>query len=165
MVCAQCHSFRDIYVDNFAAGDDYYDHFLPVLEYNLPDTADPAYWPDNRPRRFSMDAFGLWESECYLKGKATCVDCHVQAHAPDIDRNPQLRPEANAMCTRCHESIGKSVAAHMHMRLVARAVRAWNATCRERFTASRPRFAITRCRFRFRRTPSVTAFRTPAFLL
>ncbi len=37
MVCAQCHSFRDIYVQGFAAGDDYYDYFMPMLEYNLPD--------------------------------------------------------------------------------------------------------------------------------
>ncbi len=114
MVCAQCHSFRDIYVNGFAAGDDYYDHFLPVLDYNLPDSADPAYWPDNRTRRFSNDAFGLWQSECYLKGKATCVDCHVQAHETEIERNPQLRPDANALCTRCHENIGKSVTAHTH---------------------------------------------------
>jgi predicted CXXCH cytochrome family protein len=114
MVCAQCHSFRDIYVNNFAAGDDYYDHFLPVLDYNLPDSEDPAYWPDNRTRRFSNDAFGLWQSECYLKGKTTCVDCHVRAHEPEIERNAQLRPDANALCTRCHESIGKSVAAHTH---------------------------------------------------
>ncbi len=114
MVCAQCHSFRDIYVNNFAAGDDYYDHFLPVLEYNLPGAEDPAYWPDNRTRRFSNDAFGLWQSECYLKGKATCVDCHVRAHETEIERNAQLRPDANALCTRCHESIAKSLSAHTH---------------------------------------------------
>jgi tetratricopeptide (TPR) repeat protein len=114
MICAQCHSFRDIYVNDFAAGDDYYDHFLPVLEYNLSDAEDPAYWADNRTRRFSNDAFGLWQSECYLKGKATCVDCHVQAHETEIERNPQLRPDANAICARCHQSIGKSVAAHTH---------------------------------------------------
>src|SRR5215472_11532614 len=99
MICAQCHSFRDIYVNDFAAGDDYYDHFLPVLEYNLPDAEDPAYWADNRTRRFSNDAFGLWQSECYLKGRATCVDCHVTAHETEIERNPQLRPDAN-VCAR-----------------------------------------------------------------
>jgi hypothetical protein len=42
MVRAQCHSFRDIYVQGFAAGDDYYSYFMPVLEYNLPDDGDPA---------------------------------------------------------------------------------------------------------------------------
>jgi len=113
-VCAQCHSFRDIYVDGFTAGDNYYDHFLPVLEYSQPSGADPAYWADGRTRRFSNDAFGLWQSECFLKGGATCLDCHVVPHNTDIDRNPQLRPDANALCARCHANIGANVAAHTH---------------------------------------------------
>lgn len=114
MVCAQCHSFRDIYVQGFAAGADYYSYFMPVLEYNLAESGDPAYWPDGRTRRFSNDAFGLWQSECYLKGRVTCVGCHVEAHATEIERNPQLRPDANALCTRCHEAIGKTLSAHTH---------------------------------------------------
>jgi predicted CXXCH cytochrome family protein len=113
-ICAQCHSFRDIFVDGFAAGDDYYDHFLPILEFALPQGEDPAYWPDGRPRRFSTDAFGFWQSECYLKGGATCLDCHVVPHNTDIDKNPQLRPDANALCSRCHQAIGNAVAQHTH---------------------------------------------------
>jgi predicted CXXCH cytochrome family protein len=114
MVCAQCHSFRDIYVNGFTAGSDYYDFFLPILEYNQPEDKDPAYWPDGRTRRFSNDAFGLWQSECFLKGGVTCVACHINAHETEIERNPQLRPDANALCTRCHEAIGKAVPAHTH---------------------------------------------------
>jgi predicted CXXCH cytochrome family protein len=113
-VCAQCHSFRDIYVDGFAAGDDYYDHFLPVLDYGLGAQEDPAYWPDGRTRRFSMDAFGLWQSECYLKGQATCLSCHAIPHNTDIDKNPQLAADSNGICTQCHEAIGKDVPAHTH---------------------------------------------------
>jgi hypothetical protein len=114
MVCAQCHSFRDIYVQGFTAGADYYDYFLPILEFSQPLDHDPAYWPDGRTRRFSNDAFGLWQSECYLKGKATCVDCHVTPHEVEIERNPQLRPDANALCTRCHAATGQALAAHTH---------------------------------------------------
>jgi len=113
-ICAQCHSFRDIFVDKFAAGDDYYDHFLPILEFAMPASEDPAYYADGRPRRFSTDAYGFWQSECYLKGKATCLDCHVVPHNTDIDKNPQLRPDANALCTRCHTAIGKALTAHTH---------------------------------------------------
>ena len=113
-VCAQCHSFRDILVDNFAAGDDYYDHFLPILEFSQPASADPAYWPDGRPRRFSTDAFGLWQSECYLKGHTTCLDCHVVPHNTDIDKNPQLKPGLNGLCTRCHQSEGAPLTSHTH---------------------------------------------------
>jgi len=110
MVCAQCHSFRDIYVRGYSAGADYYDYFVPILESTQPADKDPAYWADGRTRRFSNDAFGLWQSECYLKGRVTCVDCHVSAHETEIERNPQLRPDANALCARCHQS----VAPHSH---------------------------------------------------
>ena len=63
MVCAQCHSLRDMTVPGFTAGADYFDHFTPVLEYGQKsDTSDPAYWADGRPRRFSNDAIGFWQS-------------------------------------------------------------------------------------------------------
>jgi predicted CXXCH cytochrome family protein len=114
MVCAQCHSFRDIYVANFAAGANYYDYFLPILEATQPADRDPAYWPDGRTRRFSNDAFGLWQSECYLKGNLACTACHTAAHEPEIERNAQLRPDANVLCTRCHEAIAKALPAHTH---------------------------------------------------
>lgn len=114
MVCAQCHSFRDIYVNGFAAGADYYDYFLPILEFNQPADRDPAYWPDGRTRRFSNDAFGFWQSECFLKGNATCLDCHTEAHETEIERNPQLRPDANALCTRCHAALAQNLTAHTH---------------------------------------------------
>jgi predicted CXXCH cytochrome family protein len=112
--CAQCHSFRDIYVNGFAAGDDYYDHFLPILEATQPDDHDPAYWPDGRTRRFSNDAFGLWQSECYLKGQAVCTNCHVTPHTVEIEKNPQLRPDSNVLCARCHGALTRNVAAHSH---------------------------------------------------
>jgi len=113
-VCAQCHSFRDIFAEGYSAGEDYYNYFLPVMEYRLNDAEDPAYWADGRTRRFSNDAFGLWQSECYLKGKVTCVDCHVQPHETEIERNPQLRPDANALCTRCHTAVGEAGPKHTH---------------------------------------------------
>ena len=33
---------------------------------------------------------------------------------PKIERNPQLAPDANALCTRCHEAIGRRLTAHTH---------------------------------------------------
>jgi hypothetical protein len=114
MVCAQCHSLRDIYAAGYTAGANYYDFFLPILEFNQPVDRDPAYWPDGRTRRFSNDALGLWQSECFLKGGVTCVGCHTSPHEVDIDKNPQLRPDANALCTRCHAAIGNALTAHTH---------------------------------------------------
>ena len=111
-VCAQCHSLRDVTAGGFVAGADYYDHFLPILEYAQKPGADPAYWPDGRPRRFSNDALGLWQSECFLKGGATCTTCHLDPHEPDIDRNPQLAAADGGICLRCHEGIGVRLEAH-----------------------------------------------------
>jgi predicted CXXCH cytochrome family protein len=114
MICAQCHSFRDIYVDDFKAGSIYYDYFLPVMEYRLPNSDDPAYWPDGRPRWLSNEAIALWQSQCFLKGGATCVTCHSQAHDVDVDHNPQLRPENDKLCLGCHTTIAARVVTHTH---------------------------------------------------
>lgn len=116
MICAQCHSFRDIYVDDFKAGSNYYDFFLPVMEYRLPDSDDPAYWPDGRPRWLSNEAIALWQSQCFLKGGATCVTCHSQAHDVDVAHNPQLRPDNDKLCLHCHTTIAGRVVAHTHHR-------------------------------------------------
>ena len=112
MVCAQCHSLRDITVPGYVAGADYFDHFTPVLEYAQASGADPAYWPDGRPRRFSNDAIGLWQSRCYLDGGAVCTTCHVDPHEPDVDRNAQLSPTNNAVCSGCHAEIAKAGPRH-----------------------------------------------------
>ena len=104
-ICADCHSLRDITVPGFQAGEDYFDHFTPVLEYGQSSSADPPYWADGRPRRFSNDAIGFWQSRCYLEGGATCVSCHVDPHKPDVDRNPQLARTSNQTCAGCHQAI------------------------------------------------------------
>ncbi|PYQ04364.1 MAG: hypothetical protein DMF82_10830 [Acidobacteria bacterium] len=116
MVCAQCHSLRDVNAPGFRAGDDYFDHFMPILEYAQKVDKDPAYWADGRPRRFSNDALGFWQSRCFLEGSATCVTCHLDPHVPDVDRNPQLAPSNNGLCLGCHEPIAARPAAHTHHR-------------------------------------------------
>ena len=35
-------------------------------------------------------------------------------HNTDIDKNPQLKPEVNTLCTRCHKSEGAALTAHTH---------------------------------------------------
>ena len=114
MACAQCHSLRDIYADGFQPGENYYDYFQPVMEYRLPASKDPPYWPDGRPRWLANEAFALWQSECFLKGRATCLTCHTRPHDMDIARNTQLRAGNNAPCTQCHSAIAKNIAAHTH---------------------------------------------------
>jgi predicted CXXCH cytochrome family protein len=112
MVCAQCHSMRTPIAPGFTPGADYYDYFQPVLESGPVAAHDPAYWADGRPRRFSNDAFGLWQSACFLRGGATCTTCHVDPHLPNVDDNPQLASGNNALCTSCHQAIGADVPSH-----------------------------------------------------
>lgn len=113
MICAQCHSFRDMYADKFQAGANYYDFFLPVMQYRLP-AEDSAYWADGRPRWVSNETFGLWQSQCFLKGGATCTTCHTSGHNIDIAGNPQLAPSSNSLCAQCHAQIVNDVQAHSH---------------------------------------------------
>jgi predicted CXXCH cytochrome family protein len=112
MICAQCHSLRNAVDPDFVAGRNYYDYFMPRLEYDPRPGNDPPYWADGRPRRFSNDAIGLWQSECFLRGGATCTSCHNDPHRPDVDRNPQLAPANNGLCTGCHQAIGARPSAH-----------------------------------------------------
>ncbi len=114
MVCAQCHSLRDVYASDSQPGGNYYDFFMPVMEYRLRASKDPAYWPDGRPRWFANEAFGWWQSECFLKGRATCLTCHSHPHNMGISRNPQLRASDNALCTQCHTAIAANISAHTH---------------------------------------------------
>jgi tetratricopeptide (TPR) repeat protein len=114
MICAQCHSIRDIYANGFTAGANYYDFFLPAMEYRLPASEDPAYWPDGRPRWFSNEVLAFWESQCFLKGRASCASCHSDSHNINVDRDPRLRPGNNALCTLCHTSISANISAHTH---------------------------------------------------
>lgn len=113
MVCAQCHSLRDLTVPGFVAGQDYFDHFVPVLEFGQKSGAsDPAYWPDGRPRRFSNDAIGFWQSRCFLQGGATCTTCHADPHEPDVDRHPELARTHDALCASCHPAIAQNATSH-----------------------------------------------------
>jgi len=112
MICAQCHSLRNIINPDFTAGADYFDFFQPRLEYDPGTDRELPYWPDGRPRRFSNDAIGLWQSACFRRGQAACTTCHHDPHEPNVDRNPQLAPANNALCTQCHDAIGRNVPAH-----------------------------------------------------
>jgi predicted CXXCH cytochrome family protein len=112
MICAQCHSLRNVINPGYKAGDDYFDFFMTRLEYDPGSDRELPYWPDGRPRRFSNDAIGLWQSACFRRGGATCTTCHRDPHDPNVDRNPQLAPSNNALCTQCHGTIGQQLTAH-----------------------------------------------------
>jgi predicted CXXCH cytochrome family protein len=113
-VCAQCHSLRDMLTKTFAPGQNYLDSFMPILEYGQKKDHDPAYWVDGRPRRFSNDAIGFWQSACFMRGDATCLSCHANVHDPAIPANRIIREEPNALCSGCHGTLSINVANHSH---------------------------------------------------
>ncbi len=112
MVCAQCHSFRDQMAFGFSAGDSYFDYFFPLLEYTQEPSEDPTWYPDGKTRRFSTNTLGIWQSKCFVEGGVACTSCHIDPHRPDIERNEQLLPTNNALCTGCHEAIGADLTEH-----------------------------------------------------
>ncbi|MDQ1471576.1 MAG: hypothetical protein QOJ99_3056 [Bryobacterales bacterium] len=113
-VCAQCHSLRDMLTKTFAPGQNYLDSFMPILEYGQKKDHDPAYWVDGRPRRFSNDAIGFWQSACFMRGDATCLSCNANVHDPAIPANRIIREEPNALCSGCHGTLSINVANHSH---------------------------------------------------
>jgi hypothetical protein len=122
MICAQCHSLRDVTRTGFTGGDSYYDFFTPLLEYVQKRNHDPAWWPNGRPRRFSSEGLAFWESQCFVKGKATCVMCHTDVHEPDIDKNPPLAQKRDASCTGCHADVAALGEKHTHHAATAKDV-------------------------------------------
>ena len=131
-VCAQCHSLRDVVAAGFVAGAEYADHFMPILEYAQKLGPDPAYWADGRPRRFSNDALGLWQSDCFVKGGVTCLHCH-DPHEPDVDRSARLAA-SDGLCLGLPRARSAATCPRTRaMRREAPAARASSATCRRRW--------------------------------
>lgn len=114
MVCAQCHSFRDELVFGFSAGENYYDYFLPFLEYTQGPSEDPTWYGDGKTRRFSTNALGIWQSECFLVGKVACTSCHYDPHQPEIELNEQLASTHRSLCTGCHQELATDEAVEAH---------------------------------------------------
>jgi hypothetical protein len=132
MICAQCHSLRSIIDPGYTAGENYYDFFSPHLDYDRSQGRAEPYWTDSRPRRFSNDAIGLWESACFLQGGVTCTSCHRDPHQPDVTRMLNSRRRA----TRCARAATRTPVHSWSLirdtPRTAPAVPASNATCRRR---------------------------------
>jgi tetratricopeptide (TPR) repeat protein len=105
MICASCHTFRDLYSTAFSPGGNAYNVLLPVFEFRLPASDDPPFWPDGRPRWLANAYTGMLQSQCFLRGGATCVTCHQQGHSPEA---------APVSCGKCHAAIAANPPAHTH---------------------------------------------------
>lgn len=88
--CAPCHSLRQKLTDDYTHGDDYLDHFDPMLPH--PDN----YYADGQIKGEVYVYGSFLQSTMYHQGVA-CSDCH-NPHSLDLKR-PLTD---NKLCTTCH---------------------------------------------------------------
>ena len=126
-VCAQCHAQRQpARLDlaetwlktgpTFRPGDDLLAHVRPVTmsepgPANNPDLYRLRFWADGTPRLSAYEYQGLAQSACYLKGDATCLNCH-SAHDGDPVAMMREDGRSNAPCLACHQTLAADVPAH-----------------------------------------------------
>jgi predicted CXXCH cytochrome family protein len=106
-LCAYCHGNKTNVFTGFAPGDRYEDYALPFLVSEPPPPDDPQgdYWPDGRPSRFNRPQ-ALTLSGCFLKGGATCINCHV-AHGSSFPHSLKVPiARSDELCTQCHKDKG-----------------------------------------------------------
>ncbi len=115
LICAQCHAPRVIVQNGFDVRRNYYDYYMPsLMHFYIERWFDPPMWADGRMRRFATEGTALWQSQCYLKGEATCMSCH-DPHLNTINRDVRFR-DTDVLCTKCHSRFreANAVTDHTH---------------------------------------------------
>jgi Tfp pilus assembly protein PilF len=97
-VCAQCHSRRGQFSNDYRAGEPFLDHYRPSL------LAAGLYHPDGQQRDEVYDWGSFLSSRMHAAG-VSCSDCH-EPHAA------KLRAPGNGVCSQCHQSSKYEAASH-----------------------------------------------------
>lgn len=112
--CLQCHARRIMVKKGFHMGENFFDYYqLKPVELAYQADGRPEVWHD-RARRFANECLILWNSECFLKGGATCVSCH-DAHQVNMAADPRYR-NTDVLCTQCHKEYLDPKVAFAHTR-------------------------------------------------
>jgi predicted CXXCH cytochrome family protein len=101
-LCASCHGAKINYFLGYWPGDEGYDYFVPLTMTFTSSDSQGEFYPDGRPTRFNhfMDFMG---SQCFLKGKATCMSCHEGHSSPNDSLLQVPKEQSNALCLNCHQ--------------------------------------------------------------
>ena len=98
--CARCHSRRSVL-------DDDYRHGANLMDTHLPALLTPAlYYPDGQIKD-EVYVYGSFLQSKMHKAGVVCNDCHDP-------HSLQLKAQANALCTRCHNAEVFDTQTHHH---------------------------------------------------
>jgi predicted CXXCH cytochrome family protein len=97
-VCAQCHSRRGQFSNDYRPGEPFLEHYLPSL------LSPGLYHVDGQQRDEVFNWGSFLSSRMYDKG-VTCGDCH-EPHGG------KLRASGNGVCAQCHSATKYDQAGH-----------------------------------------------------
>ena len=116
-MCAYCHGNKNNLFLGFLPGERMEQFALPFLVSQPMPSDDPQgdFWPDGRPSRFNRPQ-ALTLSGCFMKGNATCTNCHV-AHGSRQEHSLKVPiADSNRLCTQCHQPLAVTENVERHTR-------------------------------------------------
>ena len=112
--CIQCHDRRIVLKNGFYPGKNFYDYYIPTsVELATANPKDPPIWAE-RHRKFANECLNLMDTQCYMKGNATCITCH-DPHQVRISLDPRYK-DTDGLCLQCHKQfrIRRVISLHTH---------------------------------------------------
>jgi predicted CXXCH cytochrome family protein len=116
-MCAYCHGNKNNLFLGFLPGERMEQFALPFLVSQPMPSDDPQgdFWPDGRPSRFNRPQ-ALTLSGCFMRGNATCTNCHV-AHGSRQEHSLKVPiAESDRLCTQCHQPLAVPENVERHTR-------------------------------------------------
>jgi len=129
-LCGQCHGPRNPLFPlldsehRFRPGQEYDEKYQALVVTNGRERSGD-FFADGRPKSSSFEYQALVQSQCYLKGQATCLSCHTAPHdthganelkPTKASRGHAAQPIGDATCQGCHADVFAKGQAHTHHR-------------------------------------------------
>ncbi|MEM9492070.1 MAG: multiheme c-type cytochrome, partial [Myxococcota bacterium] len=124
-LCGQCHGIRKPlyplldHENRFRPGQRYQDYYQLITAASRSAGLLRDFFADGRPQASSYEYTALIQSECYSKGEATCLSCHVPPHGDyDLHELPRAPDGAGPWsdgdhtCRSCHAEMFRPGGGH-----------------------------------------------------